>query len=94
MTRRRGGAAAALLVLLFWLVGYPLVLTLLEALGAPRFTLAHFSEFARRPAEWQAQRFELLTRWPAASTRRLRQRSECASSPAAGWWRIVTRRAM
>jgi iron(III) transport system permease protein len=36
------------------MVGYPLVLTLLEALGAPRFTLAHFAEFARRPAEWQA----------------------------------------
>ena len=46
--------AAALAILLFWLVGYPLVLTLLEALGAPRFTLAHFADFARRPAEWQA----------------------------------------
>jgi iron(III) transport system permease protein len=36
------------------MVGYPLLLTLLEALGAPRFTLAHFADFARRPAEWQA----------------------------------------
>ena len=25
-----------------------------KRLGAPRFTLAHFAEFARRPAEWQA----------------------------------------
>jgi len=55
VTRRRGGwLAAGLLVLLFWLVGYPLLLTFLEALGAPHFTLAHFGEFARRPAEWQA----------------------------------------
>ena len=54
--RRRGGTLVPLLLvlLLFWLVGYPLVLTLLEALGAPRFTLAHFAEFARRPAEWAA----------------------------------------
>jgi iron(III) transport system permease protein len=35
-------------------VGYPLVLTLAEALGAPHWTLSHVSEFARRPAEWQA----------------------------------------
>ena len=46
--------AVALALLLFWLVGYPLLLTLLEALGAPRFTLAHFADFARRPDEWQA----------------------------------------
>ena len=43
-----------LCLLLFWLVGYPLVLTFLEALGAPRFTLAYFADFARRPDEWQA----------------------------------------
>ncbi len=55
MTRRRGGAAALLLTLvLFWLVGYPLVLTLAEALGAPHWTLSHVAEFVRRPAEWQA----------------------------------------
>ena len=46
--------AAGLVLVLFWLVGYPLLLTFLEALGAPRFTLAHFADFARRPAEWQA----------------------------------------
>ncbi len=55
MTRPRGGPAAPLLtLLLFWLVGYPLVLTLAEALGAPHWTLSHVAEFARRPAEWQA----------------------------------------
>jgi iron(III) transport system permease protein len=43
-----------LLLVLFWLVGYPLLLTLGAALGAPHPTLAHFAEFARRPAEWQA----------------------------------------
>jgi iron(III) transport system permease protein len=43
-----------LLLVLFWLVGYPLLLTLAAALGAPHPTLAHFAEFARRPAEWQA----------------------------------------
>jgi len=42
------------MLLLFWIVGYPLVLTLAEALGAPHWTLAHVAEFARRPAEWQA----------------------------------------
>ena len=52
LSRGRPLVAAALAILLFWLVGYPLVLTLLEALGAPRFTLAHFADFARRPAEW------------------------------------------
>ena len=55
MRKLRGALAPLLLVLLlFWLVGYPLVLTLLEALGAPHWTLAHFSEFARRSAEWAA----------------------------------------
>ena len=55
MSRPRGGAAAPLLtLLLFWLVGYPLVLTLTEALGAPHWTLSHFAEFAARPAEWHA----------------------------------------
>ena len=56
MKRRRGLPllTLALVILLFWLVGYPLVLTLLEALGAPQLTLAHFADFARRPAEWSA----------------------------------------
>jgi iron(III) transport system permease protein len=51
-----GRRAASLLVtlVLFWIVGYPLLLTLAEALGAPHWTLAHVAEFARRPAEWQA----------------------------------------
>ncbi|HEY3203805.1 MAG TPA: iron ABC transporter permease [Thermoanaerobaculia bacterium] len=51
---RRSLAPFLLALLLFWLVGYPLVLTLLEALGAPRWTLSHFLDFASRPAEWQA----------------------------------------
>ena len=51
---RRGVAPALLTLLLFWLVGYPLILTLAEALGAPHWTLTHVAEFARRPAEWQA----------------------------------------
>jgi iron(III) transport system permease protein len=41
-------------LLLTWLVGYPLLLTLVEALEGPRWTLAHFGEFFRRPDEWQA----------------------------------------
>jgi iron(III) transport system permease protein len=52
--RRPSLAAPLLALLLFWLVGYPLLLTFGEALGAPRWTLAHFEEFARRPAEWGA----------------------------------------
>ena len=41
--------------LLTWLVGYPLLITLMEALGLPRgLSLEHFAEFARRPDEWQA----------------------------------------
>jgi len=47
--------AFALVGLLAWLVGYPLVITLLEALGLPGGgTLEHWSEFARRPDEWLA----------------------------------------
>jgi iron(III) transport system permease protein len=44
----------ALSLLLAWLVCYPLLLTLADALGAPHWTLAHFGEFLRRPDEWQA----------------------------------------
>ena len=51
---RRNLAPALLTLGLFWIIGYPLVLTLAEALGAPHWTLAHVAEFARRPAEWQA----------------------------------------
>ena len=50
----RRTASLLVMLLLFWIVGYPLVLTLAEALGAPHWTLAHVAEFARRPAEWQA----------------------------------------
>ena len=49
---RAGWAAAAVLA---WLVGYPLVITLLEALGLPEsFTLEHFLEFASGADEWRA----------------------------------------
>lgn len=40
---------------LAWLVGYPLLLTLLEALGLPlRLTIDHFRAFAERSDEWVA----------------------------------------
>ena len=53
--RRRGNLGAALLaLLLLWLVGWPLLVTLAEALEAPRWTLRHFAEFASRPEEWGA----------------------------------------
>ena len=53
--KRRGNLGAALLaLLLLWLVGWPLLVTLAEALEAPRWTLRHFAEFARRPEEWAA----------------------------------------
>jgi iron(III) transport system permease protein len=51
---RRNLAAAFLALLLLWLVGYPLLVTLAQALEAPRWTLQHFAEFARRPEEWRA----------------------------------------
>ncbi len=42
-------------VVLAWLVGYPLLLTLLAALGlADGWTLEYFAEFASRPDEWGA----------------------------------------
>ncbi len=53
--RRFRPLAWGLAALLAWLVGYPLWITLLEALGLPaRATLEHFDEFARRPDEWLA----------------------------------------
>jgi iron(III) transport system permease protein len=48
-------AGAALAAVLAWLVGYPLLVTLLEALQGPAgWTLAGFSAFVGRPDEWLA----------------------------------------
>ncbi|MCA1583005.1 MAG: iron ABC transporter permease [Acidobacteria bacterium] len=47
-------SGALLTLLLAWLVCYPLLLTLAEALGGPHWTLRHFAEFGRRADEWQA----------------------------------------
>ncbi len=52
--RRLKPAGLLLTLLLAWLVCYPLLLTLAEALGNPHWTLGHFAEFGRRPDEWQA----------------------------------------
>ena len=52
--KTRNVGAALLTLLLLWLVGWPLLVTLGEALDAPRWTLRHFAEFARRPEEWRA----------------------------------------
>ena len=58
MTRAAGRSRqlAYLIALgLVWLVTYPLILTLLEALGGiGTWTLDHFGEFARRADEWRA----------------------------------------
>ena len=56
---KRYAVAGAIGLGLVWLVGYPLLLTLLEALGLTGagetfFTLEHFAEFARRGDEWTA----------------------------------------
>lgn len=54
MTSRRLGLWA-LVALLAWLVGYPLLITLIEALGGSQgWTLAYFREFWSRPDEWLA----------------------------------------
>ena len=46
---------AALLLFLIWSVGYPLLITALEAFGGVRnLTLVHWSEFVSRPDEWLA----------------------------------------
>jgi iron(III) transport system permease protein len=45
---------AILTLFLAWLVCYPLLLTLREALGAPGWSLRHFAEFLHRSDEWQA----------------------------------------
>ena len=47
--------ALAVAALLAWLVGYPLLMTLVEALGGPQsWTLRWFGEFVHRPDEWLA----------------------------------------
>jgi iron(III) transport system permease protein len=54
---RRAPLLPALVIaaLLAWLVGYPLLLTLLEALGGSKgWTLHWFGEFVHRPDEWLA----------------------------------------
>ena len=53
-SRRAGAGAPLLTALLVWLVCYPIAITLSDALGAPDWTLRHFSEFVRRPDEWGA----------------------------------------
>ncbi len=48
-------AGPGLAALLLWLVAYPLLVTLTEALGYPRaWTLGNFDAFAGRPDEWLA----------------------------------------
>ncbi|HWM90640.1 MAG TPA: iron ABC transporter permease [Thermoanaerobaculia bacterium] len=48
-------AGLLLALLLAWLVGYPLLMTLVEALRGPEgWTTAHLREFASRPDEWLA----------------------------------------
>jgi iron(III) transport system permease protein len=46
--------AGLLTLLLAWLVCYPLLLTVREALGPPGWSLKYFAEFLHRPDEWQA----------------------------------------
>lgn len=55
LTRRTHLAALAVGLVLAWLVGYPLLMTLVDALGGPNgWTLGHFREFVERPDEWLA----------------------------------------
>jgi iron(III) transport system permease protein len=47
--------ALAVVALLAWLVGYPLLITLIESLGGPKaWTLSYFAEFFSRRDEWLA----------------------------------------
>jgi iron(III) transport system permease protein len=47
--------ALAVVTLLAWLVGYPLLITLIESLGGPKaWTLGYFAEFFSRRDEWMA----------------------------------------
>jgi iron(III) transport system permease protein len=51
---KRRGLGFAVALGLLWLVTYPLLLTLLEALGGPAWTFEHFREFVHRADEWRA----------------------------------------
>jgi iron(III) transport system permease protein len=65
MSRSPDRPSLLLLLLLLWLVCYPVVITLSEALGAPAWTLRHFAEFAGRADEWRALWASL---WISAAT--------------------------
>lgn len=52
--RRQRWLGLGLALLLTWLVGYPLLITLAEALGLPGLDLADFQQFAQRADEWLA----------------------------------------
>ena len=55
MRKRFPIAGLFLALLLAWLVGYPLLMTLVDALRGPEgWTAAHLREFASRPDEWLA----------------------------------------
>ncbi len=55
MKKRFPLAAVAVALLLAWIVGYPLLMTLVEALGGSQgWTLEHFRRFVERPDEWIA----------------------------------------
>jgi iron(III) transport system permease protein len=89
---------------LVWLVGYPILITFLEALGARSgWTLEYLAEFARRPDEWRAL-FNSL--WISAASVALAaavgvpmafvfERTDSPTSPAGGswarWWRCPWR---
>ncbi len=54
-SKSKSPGALLLAAVLLWLVGYPILVTLSEALGLPgNLTLSHFAEFARHGGEWQA----------------------------------------
>jgi iron(III) transport system permease protein len=55
LKRRFPWAALAVALLLAWIVGYPLLITLIEAFrGSQGWTLEHFRAFFARPDEWLA----------------------------------------
>jgi iron(III) transport system permease protein len=59
--RRGRGAAIGVALVLAWIVGYPLVLTLIEAFRGPEgATLDPFVRFVHRPDEWMALRRTLF----------------------------------